>query len=47
MRSSAPPLDAGSPFPPLRVPKVGGGHLSLPDDLARDFSVVLLNRGHW
>ena len=40
-------LDGGDPFPHLEVDKVGGGKLSLPNDLAGDWGVVLLYRGHW
>ena len=29
-----PRLHNGQPFPPLKVPAVGGGTISLPDDLA-------------
>ena len=40
-------LENGQIFPSLRLPKVGGGTLSLPDDLAGDFGVVLVYRGSW
>jgi hypothetical protein len=40
-------LDGGDPFPDLELDKVGGGKLPLPDDLAGDWGVVLLYRGHW
>jgi peroxiredoxin len=35
------------PFPALTVPKVGGGTISLPGDLAGSWGVVLVNRGSW
>ncbi len=37
----------GDPFPRLRIPAVGGGTLSLPDDLVGSFGVVLTYRGAW
>ncbi len=37
----------GQAFPPLQLPLVGGGTLSLPDDLAGGFGVVLVYRGAW
>ncbi|MGH8069811.1 MAG: hypothetical protein ACRERE_32125 [Candidatus Entotheonellia bacterium] len=40
-------LDGSDPFPHLELDKVGGGKLHLPDDLAGDWGVVLLYRGHW
>jgi peroxiredoxin len=40
-------LRNGQPFPPLEVPAVGGGTISLPDDLAGSYGVVLLYRGSW
>ncbi len=42
-----PRLENGHPFPSLQLPQVGGGTLSLPDDLAGDFGVVLVYRGAW
>ena len=33
-------LRNGQPFPPLEVPAVGGGTISLPDDLAGSYGVV-------
>ena len=47
MRANSTFLDAGSLFPALRVQTVGGALLSLPVDLAHEWTVVLLNRGHW
>ncbi len=40
-------LDSGDTFPHLEFDQVGGGTLRLPDDLAGDWGVVLLYRGHW
>jgi hypothetical protein len=40
-------LDSGDRFPSLEINKVGGGTLRLPDDLAGDWGVMLLYRGHW
>lgn len=40
-------LDGGDPFPRIELPKVGGGQVRLPDDLAGNWGVVLLYRGHW
>jgi peroxiredoxin len=42
-----PRLDNGQTFPSLQLPLAGGGTLSLPDDLAGDFGVVLVYRGAW
>jgi peroxiredoxin len=48
MRSAAVPhLGNGETFPSLQLPLVGGETLSLPDDLAGDFGVVLVYRGAW
>ena len=40
-------LQNGQQFPSLSVPAVGGGTISLPDDLAGSYGVVLINRGSW
>lgn len=40
-------LENGQTFPSLHLPRVGGGTVSLPDDLAGDFGVVLVYRGAW
>ena len=40
-------LRNGQPFPPLEVPAVDGGTISLPDDLAGSYGVVLIYRGSW
>jgi peroxiredoxin len=40
-------LRNGQLFPPLEVPAVGGGTITLPDDLAGSYGVVLIYRGSW
>jgi peroxiredoxin len=40
-------LRNGQPFPSFQVPAVGGGAISLPDDLADAYGVVLIYRGSW
>ncbi|HEY9338303.1 MAG TPA: peroxiredoxin family protein [Kribbella sp.] len=40
-------LHNGQHFPSLSLPAVGGGTVSLPDDLAGSFGVVLIYRGSW
>ena len=40
-------LDAGDRFPGMTLALVGGGKVSLPDDLASDYGVILFYRGHW
>ena len=40
-------LQNGQQFPSLSVPAVGGGTISLPDDLADSYGVVLIYRGSW
>lgn len=40
-------LDTGDDFPELRIPKVGGGEISLPDDLLGSWGVVLFYRSDW
>jgi len=42
-----PRLENGQAFPSLQLPQVGGGTLSLPDDLSGGFGVVLVYRGAW
>jgi peroxiredoxin len=42
-----PRLSSGQKFPSLQLPLVGGGKLSLPDDLAGGYGVVLIYRGSW
>jgi peroxiredoxin len=43
----APPLHNGDTFPALTIDAVGGRVISLPDDLAGSFGVVLFYRGSW
>lgn len=40
-------LQNGTRLPDLQVQQVGGGTLSLPEDLAGSFGVVLVYRGSW
>lgn len=40
-------LENGQTFPSLQLPRVGGGTVSLPEDLAGSFGVVLVYRGAW
>jgi hypothetical protein len=40
-------LDSGDAFPRIEIDQAGGGKISLPDDLAGSWGVVLLYRGHW
>ncbi|MCY7341106.1 MAG: peroxiredoxin family protein [Pseudonocardia sp.] len=40
-------LHSGDTFPSLTLPAVGGGSISLPEDLAGSFGVVLIYRGSW
>ena len=40
-------LDNGQEFPALQLPTVGGGTISLPDDLGGRFGVILIYRGAW
>lgn len=40
-------LQIGSVFPTLTLQKVGGGTVTVPDDLAGNFKVILFYRGHW
>jgi peroxiredoxin len=42
-----PLLHNGDRFPSLTVPVVGGGRISLPDDLAGRYGIVLIYRGSW
>jgi peroxiredoxin len=43
----APGLRNGEPFPSISVEPVGGGRITLPEDLAGYFGVVLFYRGSW
>ncbi len=40
-------LQNGETFPSLEISAVGGGVITLPDDLAGSFGVVLIYRGAW
>ncbi len=40
-------LRAGEKLPQIELGLVGGGSLTLPDDIQSDFAVLLLYRGHW
>jgi peroxiredoxin len=40
-------LNTGDPFPTLTASRVGGGAMTLPQDLAGHWSVLLFYRGHW
>lgn len=42
-----PRLKNGQPLPPLNVPAVGGGTISLPGDLAGSYGVIVIYRGSW
>jgi len=40
-------LRSGEKLPSLKLNLVGGGSVTLPDDIETDFAVVLFYRGHW
>ena len=40
-------LIGGDTFPSVQLDLVGGGSVSLPEDLETDYGVVLFYRGHW
>ena len=40
-------LRSGEKLPSLTLTLVGGGSVTLPDDIETDFAVVLFYRGHW
>lgn len=40
-------LENGQTFPALQLATVGGGTVSLPDDLGGEYGVVLIYRGAW
>ena len=40
-------LDTGDRFPEMTLALARGGRVSLPDDLASDYNVILFYRGHW
>jgi peroxiredoxin len=47
MASASALLSPRDPFPRLTFPRAGGGELSLPDELAGHFGVILFYRGSW
>lgn len=40
-------LEAGDPFPQLKLNIVDGSTVALPDDIATPQAIVLFYRGHW
>ena len=40
-------LGIGDAFPPMELPLVGGGSITLPSDQKTTYSVILFYRGHW
>jgi hypothetical protein len=40
-------LRGGDKLPSVTFDLVGGGSVTLPDDVTSDFAVVLFYRGHW
>ncbi|HJP35491.1 MAG TPA: hypothetical protein QF901_05835 [Gammaproteobacteria bacterium] len=40
-------LRSGDTFPPVTLNLVGGGSVTLPDEIESDFAAVLFYRGHW
>lgn len=40
-------LNNGDLFPSVSGPTVGGGSLTIPEDLKQEWNVVLFYRGHW
>ncbi len=40
-------LNNGDLFPSVSGPILGGGKLTIPDDLKLEWNVVLFYRGHW
>lgn len=40
-------LQNGAKFPPIDLPRLGGGTLNLPGELAESYGVILIYRGHW
>ena len=40
-------LHNGDLFPTLTIDRVGGGRISLPDDLAGSYAAILVYRGSW
>jgi peroxiredoxin len=40
-------LATGEQFPGITASRVGGGELTLPQDVAGKWTVLLFYRGHW
>lgn len=40
-------LDPGSKLPPIRLQTTAGVTLSLPEQLAGSYNILLFYRGHW
>ena len=40
-------LDAGDAFPRMVLQTVADGEVTLPDDIAASYQIVLFYRGHW
>ncbi len=40
-------LDAGSQFPATALQLLDGSRVTIPQDLATRYAVVLMYRGHW
>ena len=40
-------LEAGNTLPSVTLNLVGGGALTLPDDVDTPYAVLLFYRGHW
>src|SRR5947208_15204781 len=40
-------LRNGEPFPTITASRVGGGEMTIPQDLAGRWAVLLFYRGHW
>lgn len=40
-------LNTGDQFPQMTLSLVGGGSVTLPDDLEGEYNLVLFYRGHW
>lgn len=40
-------LKSGDTLPAVTLDLVGGGKVTLPDEIRSDFAVILFYRGHW
>ena len=40
-------LQQGDRFPSLKLSLVGGGSLSVPEEISSRYAVLLFYRGHW